>query len=90
MQLNATKILNVIIHDMLDYAQLSAGQFRKFVKKFNLIEVIYDVFNIMNHKATELGITVEIDVQDLLKDNKQIVSANLQNAEAHFSVRFDE
>ena len=24
-QLNATKVLNVLIHDMLDYAQLSAG-----------------------------------------------------------------
>ena len=66
MQLNATKILNVIIHDMLDYAQLSAGQFRKFVKKFNLIEVIYDVFTIMNHKAIVLGITVQIDVHNLV------------------------
>ena len=35
---SSVKIMNFIICDMLDYAQLGAGQFRKFIQKMNLVE----------------------------------------------------
>ena len=46
---------------MLDYAQLSSGQFRKFFKKFNLIESVKDIVNIMKYKADEFGIDIRLD-----------------------------
>ena len=58
MQVSATKVLNFLINDMLDYAQLSAGQFRKFVKKFDLVEAIDDIVKIMKFKAKELNINI--------------------------------
>ena len=37
MLVSGNKILGFLINDMLDYAQLSAGSFRKQAKKFDLI-----------------------------------------------------
>ena len=61
LQLSATQILNFLVNDMLDYAQLSSGQFRKFFKKFNLIESVKDIVNIMKYKADEFGIDIRLD-----------------------------
>ena len=46
---------------MLDYAQLSAGQFRKTYKRFNLFDSVTDVVNIMRFKAEELGVNIQIN-----------------------------
>lgn len=61
LQLSATQILNFLVNDMLDYAQLSSGQFRKFFKKFNLIDSVKDIVNIMKYKADEFGIDIRLD-----------------------------
>ena len=58
MQLSATKILGFLINDMLDYAQLSAGQFRKNFKKFDLIESVNDIVKVMRAKGDEVGIKI--------------------------------
>ena len=55
----------MLIHDMLDYAQLSGGQFRKLMSTFNLIKTIEDIVKIMKFKASELGIKISIDVSAL-------------------------
>ena len=71
MQSSASKILGLLINDMLDYAQLSAGQFRKFIKQFNLYESIEDIVRIMRFKADQLGVDIEINI-----DNGQPIEAN--------------
>lgn len=48
---------------MLDYAQLSAGQFRRFKSNFNLIESINEMIEVMNYKAYELGINMFAEYQ---------------------------
>lgn len=48
---------------MLDYAQLSAGQFRKFYSKFNLVESVNEIKSIMQYKADELGITLKVNIE---------------------------
>ena len=52
------KILTHIVNDMLDYAQLSAGQFRKLYSKFNVRNSINEIIDVMAFKAKELGITL--------------------------------
>ena len=61
LQFSATKILNFLINDMLDYAQLSSGQFRKFFKKFNVVDSVEDVVSIMKFKAEKLGVEIYIN-----------------------------
>lgn len=56
--MSAVKILNFLVDDMLDYAQLSAGQFRKFQCIFDLPKAINEILDVMNFKADELGIKV--------------------------------
>ena len=46
---------------MLDYAQLSSGQFRKFFKKFNVVDSVEDVVSIMKFKAEKLGVEIYIN-----------------------------
>ena len=69
---SATKILGNLINDMLDYAQLSAGNFRKLMKNFNLIESVEDVIKIMRFKADQFGIAIEVNFEKLIEDRAQI------------------
>lgn len=52
----AVKLLSFIVNDMLDYAQLSTGQFRKSQTKFNLVESVTDIIDVIGFKAKEYGI----------------------------------
>ena len=65
MQLSATKILTFLINDMLDYAQLSAGQFRKQVREFDLIKSVDNVIKMMQLKSNGLNILIESDFRGL-------------------------
>lgn len=67
MQMSSTKILGYLVNDMLDYTQLSAGKFRKSIKKFDLIESINAVKQIMHLKAVELGIQIVINTSHLIR-----------------------
>lgn len=50
-QLSAVKILNYLVNDMLDYAQLSSGKFRKLGTEFNLVDSVNEIMNVMRFKA---------------------------------------
>ena len=50
---------------MLDYALLSAGQFRKLVKNFDLRESIDDVVKILKLKADELNINIQVKIHKI-------------------------
>ena len=47
MQNSGIKILSFLINDMLDFAQISAGKFRKFVQRFDVVESIKEIVNVM-------------------------------------------
>ena len=76
MHLSATKILNFLINDMLDYAQLSAGKFRKNAIKFDVIKSVDDIAKIMKFKADELGVKLDINLNGLFKDQPKLVEDN--------------
>ena len=70
LHLSASKILSFLINDMLDYAQLSAGQFRKLIKQFDLVSSIDDIVRIMAFKAEELDLTINIDLSSLVPNRQ--------------------
>ena len=67
MHLSATKMLSFLINDMLDYAQMSAGKFRKSEMKFDLVKSINDIVRIMRFKADEIGIKFDINLEGLMQ-----------------------
>ena len=69
-QMTAIKILNFLVNDMLDFAQLSAGKFRKNWSQFELVGSISEVIDIMDFKAKELGITL-LKSFELFEQDKQ-------------------
>ena len=45
-----------MIQDLLDYAQIKAGKFRKNIEKFDIREAIENVMSIQKQKAESLKI----------------------------------
>ena len=48
-----------LVDDLLDFAQLNAGKFRKSIQEFNLKEAIEEVVSIQKDKANLMGITLD-------------------------------
>jgi signal transduction histidine kinase len=46
-----------MIQDLLDYAQIKAGKFRKIISRFNIRETINRVMDMQRAKAEEQGLT---------------------------------
>ena len=59
-QINSEKILNFLVQDILDFAQLSVGRFRKNVHNFDLEQAIEEVLSIQEFKAEALGISYDV------------------------------
>lgn len=48
--------MSFLVQDILDYAQINAGKFRKIFSKFNLKDSIEEILLIMKYKAEQLGV----------------------------------
>jgi signal transduction histidine kinase len=53
---SSANMMSFLVDDLLDFAQLNAGKFRKVIKLFNLKEAINEVVSIQKEKATMAGI----------------------------------
>lgn len=45
-QSSSTKILNFLVNDMLDFAQMNSGKFRKNIYNFNLKDAMDEIVSI--------------------------------------------
>lgn len=48
---------------MLDYAQLSAGKFRKLESKFDLVQCVSEILDVLGFKAKEIGISLKMNFE---------------------------
>lgn len=55
-QSSSTKMLNFLVNDMLDFAQMRSGKFRKNNNNFDLKEAINEIVSIQMMKAEFCGI----------------------------------
>ena len=55
-QESSSNMMSFLVDDLLDFAQLNAGKFRKVVKKFDLKDAINEVVSIQKEKAKMAGI----------------------------------
>jgi len=51
--------MRFIVQDLLDYAQIKEGKFRKNVKVFDVREAVQTVMKIQRDKALNNGISLE-------------------------------
>lgn len=57
--------MGFLIQDLLDYAQIKAGKFRKNISKFNLREAVQQVMDIQMHQAVKRGIDLQVSYVDI-------------------------
>ena len=55
-QNSSQKLLSFLVNDILDFAQLRSGKFRKDVGFFDIKEAIQEVYMILKEKAVFMGI----------------------------------
>ena len=65
MQESSTALMESLIQDLLDYAQIKAGKFRMNLTHFDLKNTVKDVFGILEQKATAKNILLEHDLENL-------------------------
>ena len=57
-QKSSSKLLTFLVNDILDFAQLKSGKFRKVISCFNIKEAIQEIYMIQKDKADFMGIQV--------------------------------
>jgi signal transduction histidine kinase len=77
-QNSSTKILTFLVNDMLDFAQLRSGKFRKDLFNFDVREAIAEIVNIQMLKAEFCGINLCFEMVGFpMKDGtNQIISSS--------------
>jgi len=70
---------------------MSAGQFRKFFKSFDLVESVEEILSILRFKADELGIDLEMDFANFKdSNNEQSDQINSSSSAQKCVVFFDQ
>lgn len=55
-------MLNYLVADILDFAQMKQGKFRKNIQYFDLKLAIEEVISILQYKADQLGINISLKI----------------------------
>lgn len=63
-RMKSTKILNYLVNDILDFAQMRSGKFRKQNQCCDLAETIHEIFNIQEYKAEQMGINMTSEFEN--------------------------
>ena len=64
-QESSTKLMENLIQDLLDYAQIKAGKFRMNLNNFDLKQSVKEVTEILQEKAEAKNITFEYNFDNL-------------------------
>jgi len=63
-RMKSTKILNYLVNDILDFAQMRSGKFRKQDQCQDLMQTIDEIFNIQEYKAEQMSISMISEFQN--------------------------
>lgn len=74
-QMSSEKILSFLVNDILDYAQISSGKFRKNFSRFNIQECVEEIILVMRFKIEQIGINLKFELQGF-EDNSRPVLQN--------------
>ena len=68
-QESSANLMEFLVQDLLDYAQLKAGKFRKNINTFNIEEAVEQVCCIQRHKAQKQGIELITEFANMGNNN---------------------
>ena len=66
-------MLNYLVADILDFAQMKQGKFRKNIQYFDLKLAVEEVISILQYKADQLGINISLKISNSLKNRLNIM-----------------
>ena len=69
-QQSCSELMNSMIQDLLDYAQIKAEKFRKNLSVFNIREAIEKVVSIQKCKAQAKGLDMPIIFEDIAESHE--------------------
>ena len=81
-----------LVHDLLDYAQIKAGKFRKKMSLFDISKTVEEVKSILQQKADAKGIVLENKItfeETLIFHDEQRITQILLNLQSN-AVKFTE
>ena len=59
--MSSERILNFLVNDILDFAQMRAGKFRKSTQTFNVSDSVQEVVDVLGFKAQNMNIDVQTE-----------------------------
>ena len=72
---SSTNMMGFLVDDLLDFAQINAGKFRKVVTNFDIKEAVNEVVSIQKDKASMAGIKLSCNYyQQAIFDGKEVDS----------------
>ena len=79
-QTSSSKILIFLVNDLLDFAQLRSGKFRKNLSQFSIKEAIHEVKMIQEEKAEFMGIELVSECEGFSEGRQEefLICSDLQ------------
>jgi len=71
-QESASDLMKFIVQDLLDYAQIKDGKFRKSIQAFNIRDSVQRVISIQKQKADVLGLSLKATFENMADDNHDL------------------
>jgi len=63
-------MMTFMVNDLLDYAHLKSGKFRKNITLFNIREALWKVVSIVQQKANDLKISLNLEFLNISEENE--------------------
>jgi signal transduction histidine kinase len=90
-QQSSANILTFIVQDLLDYAQIKSGKFRKNIMEFNVITAVEEVMIIQQRKAQDNSIRLHATFINIRQDDgEHMIDCNYQDGDYHYMVNTDQ
>ena len=68
-QQSSANVLTFIVQDLLDYAQIKSGKFRKNIMEFNVINAVEEIMIIQQRKAIDNKIRLHATFENIKSDD---------------------
>ena len=62
--------MNFLIQDLLDFAQIKNGKFRKNIAEFNLMDAIEEVLSIQRDQANKKGVSLTAEFVNIYQKDE--------------------
>ena len=70
-QQSSANVLTFIVQDLLDYAQIKSGKFRKNIMEFNIINAVEEIMIIQQRKAVDNKIRLHATFENIKSDGQE-------------------